>query len=57
VKSFTQRAKNGKNARRYGGLGRLRPGTYLARVLATDAAGNRSRAVTVRFRVAGPART
>ena len=38
-------------------LGRLQPGTYLARVLATDAAGNRSRGVTVRFRVAAPART
>ena len=52
VKRFTQHAKNGRNARRYRGLGRLRPGTYLAEILATDAAGNRSRAVTVRFTVA-----
>jgi acid phosphatase type 7 len=51
IKTFTQRGKTGTNARRYRGIRRLRPGRYRADLAATDASGNRSRTVRLRFRI------
>ncbi len=51
IKIFTQSGKTGRNARRYRGIRRLRPGHYRADVAATDASGNHSRTVKVRFKL------
>ena len=55
VGTLTRTARAGGNRVRFSGrIGRrkLRPGSYRARVTATDPAGNRSRTATVRFRIA-----
>ena len=54
TKSVTWRAPVGKTARILYGktkVKKLKPGAYRVRLTATDAAGNRSRTVTVRWRV------
>jgi DNA-binding beta-propeller fold protein YncE len=56
-RALTRTAKAGRNRLRFSGrIGRraLRAGTYRARFTASDAAGNRSRRATVRFRIVRP---
>jgi hypothetical protein len=59
VGHFTQSAAAGPNERRFRAkirARRLRPGTFKALLLASDAAGNRSASKTIRFRVVRRAR-
>jgi hypothetical protein len=55
VARFARRSKKGKTATKFSGLiGKtsLSPGRYRLTLVATDAAGNASKAVTVKFTVA-----
>jgi DNA-binding beta-propeller fold protein YncE len=58
-RALTRAGKTGRNRLRFSGrIGRrkLRAGAYRARFVATDAAGNRSRTATVRFRIVAGSR-